>query len=73
LRRKVPQHITLMQGDVVRLVALDLILRVILARVMSVAFVVYILSVHLHDRSADPTGFRIPAHVIANFKGLFHN
>jgi len=52
-----PQRTALMQGDVVGFVALDLVLRFILARMMNVTFVVYVLGMQLHDRAADPTSF----------------
>jgi hypothetical protein len=43
-----------MNGDVIRFVALDLVLRIILVSMMDIAFVVYVFDVNLHDRAADP-------------------
>ena len=43
--------------DVIGLVALDLVLRFISARVMDVSFVMDIQCVHLDDRAADMSGF----------------
>src|SRR5215471_5898532 len=63
---------SLVQGDVIGLVALDRILRFLLAGVMDVTFVVHILRVHLHNSTADAPGLRVPAHVIANLEHLFH-
>jgi hypothetical protein len=45
-----------MQGNVIGLVALDLVLGIILACVMDVAFVVQILRVHLLYPAADAAG-----------------
>jgi hypothetical protein len=53
-------------------IALDLILRVIRARVMCVALVVNVFGVHPYDFPADPTDLGIPAYVIADFK-IFHH
>jgi hypothetical protein len=61
----VPQSAPLVQGDVVRSVALDFVLGIILAGMMNIAFVVYVLGVHLDDRAAGPVGFRIPAYARA--------
>jgi hypothetical protein len=62
----------LVQRDVIGLVAFDLILRVLFARMMSVAFVVHVARMYLHDVAADPARFRIPGNVIANFEFLVH-
>jgi hypothetical protein len=61
-----------MEGDVVRFIALDFVLRLNLTRVMGVAFVVHVFGVHSHNPAADPAGFRIPADVIANFESPRH-
>lgn len=55
-----------MGGDVVGLVALDLVLRLILGGAMPMAFVVEIGIVDLDDPAADHPGFRIPPDVIAD-------
>jgi hypothetical protein len=60
------------QGDVIRLVALDLVLRLILAGVVDVAFVVHILRVHFRDPATHATSLGIPGHVIADLEGLGH-
>src|SRR6516162_1402296 len=59
-----------MQGYVLRLVTLDLILRILAARVMDVSLVAYVPGVHAHDTAAYPPGFGIPAHVIPDFEIL---
>ena len=46
-----------MQGDMIGLVALDLILRRILARVVDISFVVHVFRVHFDDAAGDPPGF----------------
>jgi hypothetical protein len=53
-------------------VALDLVLRIVRARVMDIAFVVHVPCVHAHDAAADPPSFGIPAHVIAGFEYFCH-
>jgi hypothetical protein len=62
-----------MQGDVLGLIAFDLVLRVLFARVMGVAFVIDVFDVHAHDFAADPAGLRIPTDMIADFKPLSHD
>jgi hypothetical protein len=61
-----------MRRDVVRLVTLDFVLRIVLARVVGMSFVVEIPCVYLDDCSADMPGFRIPRHVITDFEMLSH-
>ena len=58
--------------DVVGLVALDFILRIFLAGVVRISFVVDIFYVHLDDLAADMSGLRIPCHVIADFESSRH-
>ena len=65
---KTPQRATLVQGDVIRFVALDLILRVILARMVDVSFIIHILRVYFHNPAADAPRLRVPGYVIANFE-----
>ena len=50
--RKQTQGSSLVQGDVFGLVALDLVLRVVQARVMDVALVVHVLAVNPQDSAA---------------------
>ncbi len=65
---KMSQCFPFMQRYVIGLVALDLVLRVILARMMDVTFVVHILRVYSYDMATDPPGLGIPTYVIANFE-----
>jgi hypothetical protein len=57
---------------VITFVTLNLILRVVNARVMRVPFVVCVSRVHLNDRAAHITCFGVPAHVITHFKFRGH-
>jgi len=61
------------QGDVICLVALDLVLRVFLTRMMHVSFVVHVLRMHLHDLTADVSSLGVPDHVVANLELLLHD
>ena len=70
---KVPQCLTLVHSDVISLVAPNLVLRVVLARMMNIAFVIHVARMHLHDMAADSASFGIPTHVIADFECLPHN
>jgi hypothetical protein len=56
----------------VGLIALDLVLRIVLARMMDVAFVVDVPGAHPNDVAADPAGLGIPGYVIADFESLRH-
>ena len=51
----------------IRLVALDLVLRILLARMVDVSFVIHILPVNFHNPAADVPGLGVPGHVIADF------
>jgi hypothetical protein len=55
-----------------RFITLDFVLRLILARVMGVAFVIHVFGVHSHNSAGDPAGFRIPTYVISNFEYSCH-
>lgn len=59
---------TFVRRDVVRLRALDFILRIVVARVVGMPFVVEIFGVYLDDCAADMPGFRIPCHMIADLE-----
>lgn len=54
------------------LVALDLVLRIVLARMMDIAFVVRVPRVYPYDAAADPTSFGIPGYVVADFECPCH-
>jgi regulator of nucleoside diphosphate kinase len=66
------QHRALVHRDVVRLVALDFILRVILAGAVHMSFVINVLQVDPDDLAAHVSCFRIPSYVIANREPLSH-
>jgi hypothetical protein len=61
-----------MHCDMLRLAALDFILRILRTGVMGVSFVIDIFRVHFDDRAADMSGLRVPRHVITGFESLRH-
>ena len=67
------QGSTLVQSEVIGLVAFDLVLRIILARMMDITFVVHVARMHSHDPAADSASLGIPTYVIADFECLFHD
>jgi hypothetical protein len=70
---KTSQCFAFMQRYVIGPVVLDFVLRVILARMMDVAFVVYVLRMHSHDAATDTASFGIPTHVIADLEHPSHD
>jgi hypothetical protein len=60
------------QGDVIGLVALDLILGIVVARTVHVSFVVHILRVHIHNLPTHVTGLGIPGHVLPDLEFIRH-
>jgi hypothetical protein len=62
-----------MNRYVIGLVTLDLVLRVILARVVDITLVVHVRRMYPHDAAAYPAGFRVPAHVIVDCERSSHN
>src|ERR1044071_1539644 len=72
LASKPSQYPAFVQGDMVGLVALDLVLRLVPAGMVDIALVVHVLGVHPDDAAADPPGLGIPADVIAALEGLGH-
>jgi hypothetical protein len=69
---KTPQGSPFVQSDMIRLIAFDLVLRIVHARVVDIAFEVNIPGVHAHDMTTDPAGFGIPTHVITGLEYLRH-
>jgi hypothetical protein len=67
------QRCCLVQGDVIRLIALDFVLRILLARMVDVSFIIHILRMHFHNPAADVPGLGVPGHVIANFETIRHD
>src|SRR5438477_11644645 len=64
---------TLVERDMISLVALDLILRNVRARVMSITFVLDVAPMYTDNRAADASGLGIPAHTIANLEAFHHD
>src|SRR6266446_1714919 len=67
-----PQRCSLVQGDVVGLVAFDFVLGFVLARVVDVSFVIHVLRMHLGDSPADPPGLRVPADTVMQLESFCH-
>src|SRR6478735_6536664 len=63
---------TLVHGDVVALVAVDLVLRIVLAAVAGVAMPLEVAHVDLRDHAADLAGLGVPAHVVADAERNAH-
>src|SRR5690554_7169442 len=62
----------LVRGDVIGLVARDLVLRIVIAGTMRVTLVVEVGRVHLRDPPAHATRLRVPADVISDLEALGH-
>lgn len=62
-----------MGGDVVRLVAFDLVLRIVVTGVAGVALVVEIFGMHLDDSAGDVPRLRVPGDAIADFEAWRHD
>ena len=63
---------TLVEGDMIRLAALDLVLWIVRARTVGIAFDLELVSMHAGDRAADAPRLGIPAHAIMGFEDLRH-
>jgi hypothetical protein len=72
LTSRASQRRPLVQGDVIGLIALNFVLGVVLAGVMSITFVIQIFGVHFHNLAADPASLRVPDYAIADLETLFH-
>jgi hypothetical protein len=70
---KLCERRALVESDMLGLAALDLVLRHISARVMGITFGIEVADIPPDDRAADVPGLGIPAHAIADFKGIRHN
>ncbi len=70
---KASQCFALVHGDMIGLIALDLVLRIVLFRMMDIAFVVDVPGVHPNDVAADAACFGIPSYVVADFECLRHD
>src|SRR5699024_9624241 len=73
LLRHFLQRTALVHGNVIGLVALDFVLRLVLAAAAHMALVFDILRVNPGDCAADPAGFGVPAHVITDFETMTHD
>ena len=59
-------------GDMIRLAALDLVLWIVRARMVGVAFDLERVGMHADDCAADTAGLGIPAHAIMGLEALRH-
>ena len=69
---KLGERGALVEGDMVRLAALDLVLWSVRARMVSVTFDLELASMHADDRAADTPRLGIPAHAIMDLEVLGH-
>lgn len=69
---KLDERRTLVEGDMIRFAALDLVLWIVRARMMGIAFDLELASMHAGDRAADAPRLGIPAHSIMDLEGLRH-
>jgi hypothetical protein len=69
---KLGERGSLVQSDMVGLGALDLVLRNVRARMMSIAAVIEVAGMHAEDRAADAPRLGIPAHAIMDLEALRH-
>ena len=63
---------TPVEGDMIGLAALDLVLWIVRARMVGIAFDLELASMHADDRAADTAGLGIPAHAIMDLEALRH-
>lgn len=57
-----------MKRYVIRLVAFDLILWIVLTRVVDVSLIVSVARMYSDDTATDVTGFGIPGHMVSDFE-----
>jgi hypothetical protein len=69
---KLGERGTLVEGDMIGLAALDLVLWIVRARMVGIAFDLELASMHADDRAADTAGLGIPAHAIMDLEALRH-
>lgn len=56
----------------IRFVAFDFVLRIVLTRVMDITLIVNVARMHPDDMATDPARFGVPGHVITDFECLCH-
>jgi hypothetical protein len=69
---KLGERGALVEGDMIRLAALDLVLWIARARMVGIAVDLELASMHADDRTADTSSLGIPAHAIMYLEGLRH-
>jgi hypothetical protein len=63
---------TPVEGDMIGLAALDLVLWIVRARMVGIAFDLELVSMYADDRAADSAGLGIPAHAIMDLEAFRH-
>ena len=66
------QRGTPVEGDVIGLAALDLVLWIVRARMVGIAFDLELARMYADDRAADTAGLGIPAHAIMDLEAFRH-
>ena len=69
---KLGERGTLVECDMIRVAALDLVLWIVRTRMMGIAFDLELASMHAGDRAADAPRLGIPAHAIMDLEALRH-
>ena len=67
---KLGQRGTLVEGDMIRLAALDFVLWIVRACMVGIAIDLELAGMHAGDRAADAPRFGIPAHAIMDIEVL---
>ena len=67
------QRTSLVHGDVISFIALDLILRITFSAVMHVTFVLHVVRVFLDDNAFNISGFGVPSDMVSNSELLHHS
>ena len=67
---KLRERGSLVEGDMIRFAALDLVLWIVRARMAGIALDLELACMHAGDRAADAPRLGVPAHAIMNFEGL---
>ena len=70
---KLGERGTLVEGDMIRLAALDLVLWIVRACMMRVALDLELASMHAGDRAADAARLGIPAHAVVYLEALWQS
>jgi hypothetical protein len=67
------ERASLVHGDVISFVALDLILWITFSGVMHVTFVLHVVRVYLYNNAFNVSGFGVPSDMVSNTEFLHHS